>query len=130
MAASPGARLLGCEARGKPAFPLTRCAGLRDGGRGHPGSGERELQALGFLVISLESLPPGPTGGPSPELPSLAFHFQARLPSTCWGSKGKCVRGPTILPRPTLRKLRSRTQAKRRPPDSPEDPAAEPGTET
>lgn len=60
-----------------------------------PGSRERELQALGFLAVSLESLPPSPTGGPSPELRSLTFHLQAPhgLPSTCWGSRGKCVQG-------------------------------------
>lgn len=60
-----------------------------------PGSGERELQALGFLADSVESFPSSPTDGSGTELPSLIFHLQALrgLPSTCWGSKGRCVQG-------------------------------------
>ena len=48
---------------GAACCPHTKCAGLPDGGRG---SGERKLHAPGSLAVSSESLPPGPTGGPSP----------------------------------------------------------------
>lgn len=44
-----------------------------------PGSRERELQALGFRAISLESLPRGPTGGPSLALPAPAFQFMGSV---------------------------------------------------
>lgn len=102
MAASLGARLLGCGARSSLPPPYKVCGAPRRRQRPTWAPGSGKLQALDFQAVSLESrapppTPPGPTGGPRPELPSMAFHSQAPrgLPSTCWGSKGKCIQEPT-----------------------------------
>lgn len=73
MAASLGTRLLGCEAREKPASPLQGVRGSETAAEADLGSGERELQALGFLVIFWESLAQGPTGGPRAAFNGFSF---------------------------------------------------------
>lgn len=79
-----------------------------------PGSGERELQALGFPAVSVESFPSSPTDGSRTELPSLDFPFTGATwaPFHLLGKQREVRSGILELPHPKVGKLRSRTQSK------------------